>query len=272
MPVRDALGALVKAAAAATDQVRRPPRGVTVLLYHQVGAGRDSQVNLSVRQFDEQLGYLASTGDVLTLDAALEALRSGAPSARPAYVLTFDDGTADFAEHVVPALERHRLPATLYLATRWVDEQRSFWDDGTVLTWSALADTLSTGLVTVGSHTHSHALLDRVGPEVIDDELDRSISLINDRLGVDCRHFAYPKALAPSPAADRAVRARFDSAALAGTRSNAFGRTDPYRLARTPIQVSDGMRWFRHKAAGGMWLEDRLRDLANSRRYAGASR
>ncbi len=264
---------MVKAAAAGTDRLRRPAPGITVLLYHQVGAPRTSQVNLSPSQFDEQLDYLSATGEVLSLDEALRQLASPPPHPdRPRYVLTFDDGTADFADHVVPALARRRLPATLYLATRWVDEQRSFWDDGTVLTWSALADTVSTGLVTIGSHTHSHVLLDRSEPSVIDDELDRSNDLIGEHLGVACRHFAYPKALSPSAAADRAVRRRFDSAALAGTRSNPYGHTDPYRLARTPIQVSDGMRWFQHKAAGGMWLEDRLRELANRRRYVDASR
>jgi hypothetical protein len=74
-----------------------------------------------------------------------------------------------------------------------------------------------------------------------------------------------------SPAADAAVRARFDSAAVAGTQVNAYGNTDPYRLARSPIQVSDGMRWFRRKATGGMRFEDDVRRLVNRKRYAGAT-
>jgi hypothetical protein len=71
-----------------------------------------------------------------------------------------------------------------------------------------------------------------------------------------------------SPAADAAVRARFDSAAVAGTHVNPYGTTDPYRLARSPVQVSDGMRWFRRKVAGGMRFEDDVRRLVNRRRYA----
>ena len=47
------------------------------------------------------------------------------------------------------------------------------------------------------------------------------------------------------------------------------GRTDLHRLRRSPVQVGDGMRWFRRKAAGGMALEDDLRTLRNRRRYAG---
>ena len=55
------------------------------------------------------------------------------------------------------------------------------------------------------------------------------------------------------------MRERFRSAALAGTRVNPFGKTDPYRLARSPIQVSDGMQFFERKLAGGMAFEDSLR-------------
>ena len=67
------------------------------------------------------------------------------------------------------------------------------------------------------------------------------------------------------------MRARFESAAIAGTRVNRYGRTDPHRLARSPIQVSDGDRWFRHKVAGGMAFEDLLRRTVNRRRYAAAT-
>jgi peptidoglycan/xylan/chitin deacetylase (PgdA/CDA1 family) len=133
-----------------------------------------------------------------------------------------------------------------------------------------LRDIVGTGLVAVGSHTHSHALLDRLPAGQVEDELDRSVKLIEDNLGVTPRHFAYPKALLGSPAAQAAVRSRFRSAAVAGTRANPYGRTDPYRLRRSPIQVADGMRWFRHKARGGMALEDDVRRLANRRRYQGA--
>ena len=75
-------------------------------------------------------------------------------------------------------------------------------------------------------------------------------------------HFAYPKALPASGAVEDEVRARFRSAAVAGTVPNRFGHTDPYRLARSPIQVGDPGWAFRRKARGGMRLEDDLRSQA----------
>jgi hypothetical protein len=102
------------------------------------------------------------------------------------------------------------------------------------------------------------------------DELDRSIALVAERVGTAPRHFAYPKAVPGSDAADALVRERFASAALAGTRANPNG-SDPYRLARSPVQRSDGMRWFRHKAAGGLAFEDTMRRALNRGRYATAT-
>jgi peptidoglycan/xylan/chitin deacetylase (PgdA/CDA1 family) len=263
----------VKVTAAAADLVRREPDGVVVLLYHQIDGPRPSAVNLSGVRFREQLEYIKARG-VVTLDDAVAAVRRGPTPIvrRPRLAVTFDDGTADFVESALPLLVEFDVPATLYIATEWVDENRSFWDDGTVLSWSALREAASTGLVTFGSHTHTHALLDRLPADEIASELDRSIASIEDNLGMTPRHFAYPKALRPSPAADLAVRARFDSAAIAGTRANPFRATDPYLLTRSPVQVGDGMTWFHRKAEGGMRLEDELREVVNRRRYAGATR
>jgi peptidoglycan/xylan/chitin deacetylase (PgdA/CDA1 family) len=206
---------------------------------------------------------------VVSLDGALDRL-AGDPGEGPdPVVVTFDDGTADFADQGLPILVEHRVPATLYLATDFIERGRSFPDAGTPLSWAAVADAVSTGLVTVGSHTHTHALLDRLPSAQVAGELDRSVALIGDRVGVEARHFAYPKAVPGSAAADGAVRARFASAALAGTRTNRYGVTDPHRLARSPVQVGDGLRFFACKASGGMRLEDDLRALVNRRRLTG---
>lgn len=272
--LRRGAGQGLKAAAAVADVARRRRDGLTVLLYHQVGGAKPSAVNLPVHRFDEQLAYLRAEDGVGTLDEGVAAIEPNATvlTSPPRFVITFDDGTADFVDVALPVIERHKTPITLYVATRWVDEGRSFWDDGTILSWSGLRDALTTGLVTIGSHTHRHALLDRLPAQEISSELDRSIGLIEDNLGVSPDHFAYPKALAPSSAADAAVRQRFRSAALAGTRSNPYRATDPYLLTRSPIQVSDGMVWFRRKAAGGLRLEDDVREVINRRRYAGSTR
>lgn len=267
---RRALRQVVKAAAAASDAVRRPAGGVVALLYHRVGTGSGLELDLPAPVFERQMATLAARHRVMGYDDAVDAVAGPPPpGGGDAVTVTFDDGTADFVDVALPVLVRHRVPAVLFVATAFVEESRPFPGDGTPLSWAALADALTTGLVTIGSHTHRHRLLDRLPPAETAAELDRSVALVEDRLGVTPRHFAYPKAVPGGAAAAAEVRRRFRSAALAGTRANRYGATDPYRLARSPVQASDGMRWFARKVGGGMALEDRLRGLANRRRYAG---
>jgi peptidoglycan/xylan/chitin deacetylase (PgdA/CDA1 family) len=266
---RRAAAQTVKLTAAGVDAVRRPPPGIVVLLYHRVGAGTGSAVDLPVDLFEQQMAEIAHR--TMTLDAALDALAGRTEPTERDVVVTFDDGTSDFVDRALPILARHGVPAVVYVATGFVESQRAFPWGAPPLSWAALRDAVGTGLVTVGSHTDGHTLLDRVDGPATASELDRSIDLIGERLELPVAHFAYPKAQAPNADADAEVRRRFRSAALAGTTANAYGRTDPYRLARSPIQVTDGMQWFRRKAAGGMALEDTLRRIANRGRYADAA-
>lgn len=258
--------AAIKGAAAVADMVRPPDPGITILIYHRVGAGTGGQMDLSPDAFDRQLAWLAATQRVLGLDQAADELGDVAGPSAPGVVLTFDDGTTDWTEHVLPALERHRVPATFYVATDFVDRGAAFPGDGRPISWSALADLASSDLVTIGNHTHRHLLLDRLDPAEIDGELDRANELLAEHLGAEPTHFAYPKAVAGSAAAESAVRRRFRTAVLAGTRSNDRD-VDLHRLWRSPVQPSDGDRWFRRKAMGGMHLEDDLRRRANRLRY-----
>jgi peptidoglycan/xylan/chitin deacetylase (PgdA/CDA1 family) len=219
---------------------RRRAGDLVVLLYHRVGKG-GGEIETSSDVFEDHLAYLGDRELVVDLD---EALRPGASGG---VVVTFDDGYADFAETVVPLLVKHSIPATLYLATGLIGNGRA--DGFRRLSWSRLEDAVSTGLVTVGAHTHTHADLSGATERVCEQEMARSKELIEDRLDRPCRHFAYPWAVS-SPIADRVARHLFDSTAVGAWRTNRRGRLDRYRLGRTPVLRSDGRMFFRAKVKG----------------------
>ena len=74
-------------------------------------------------------------------------------------MLTFDDGTGDWVDQVAPRLARSRFPATFYVATDYVDHERRFPNDGRPISWAGLAELASIDGVTIGSHTHTHPVL-----------------------------------------------------------------------------------------------------------------
>jgi peptidoglycan/xylan/chitin deacetylase (PgdA/CDA1 family) len=245
----------------AVRSARAPGGGVVALIYHRVGRATRSPVDLPLETFADHLDQLTAAGRVEDFDGAVRDLGlSGSTSeGAPAVVLTFDDGTADWVDVVLPELVARRLPAIFYVSTDFVESERSFPDDGRAVSWSGLAEMVATGLATIGSHTHTHRVLAGVSAAEAAMELDRSIGLIEDRLGVACRHFAYPKAIAGSAAAEVVVRRRFDTAVLAGNRVNRSG-SDLHRLGRHGLTVADGPEAFARKINGGAWLEGWMRE------------
>ena len=220
---------------------RRRPGDVVVLVYHRVGVG-DREIDITVEAFQRHLEHLVERDRVLRMDQALGGDDGGG------VVLTFDDGFRDFADHVVPALVQMRVPALLYLATGFVGGQDAA-SPGESISWSQLREAVATGLVDVGSHTHGHLDLSRVPPPEARADLERSKGLIEDHLGVRCRHFAYPWGVGGN-GSDGTVRSLFETAALHGWVTNRAGRIDPYALGRTPVLRSDGQVFWRAKVAG----------------------
>ena len=266
--IRRAVRSTVDLLGRPVDQLLAPSggTGVVTLIYHRVGRRSPSPVDLDTGVFERQLDHLAASARVVSLDEAIDRLASpatgggsGNGTAGTAVVLTFDDGTADWPDVVMQALAERGLPATFYVSTDFVERQRPFPDDGAPVSWAGLADMVTTGLATIGSHTHTHRVMHDLSERQARDEVDRSIDLIEDRLGVTPRHFAYPKAVAPSPAAEIVVRRRFASATLAGNRTASRG-ADVHRLGRHALTVADDEESFARKVAGGMVLEGWLRE------------
>ena len=259
---------VAKRLAYAIDDVTPTALGTIVLGYHRVGGRTISPVDLDSRMFRRQMAHIRAAYPIRTLDETVADLTD--TSRKPAenrVVLTFDDGTADFLDEVVPVLVEYGLPATVYVATDFIDTNTSFPADGKPLSWAGLRDAVSTGLVTVGAHTHTHRLLDRCPLSIVREELDRSNERIADEIGYEPAHFAYPKAVRAGGLAEMEIRARYVTAAIAGTRPNRAPDVDLHRLHRSPIQVADGWEGFRRKLAGGMRTEDDLRSLVNRYRY-----
>lgn len=63
---------------------------------------------------------------------------------------------------------------------------------GLALTWDELAEMLSSGLLTVGSHTQSHPMLTKIPTEEVRQELLESKNLIEQHLSISVNYFSYP--------------------------------------------------------------------------------
>jgi peptidoglycan/xylan/chitin deacetylase (PgdA/CDA1 family) len=118
-----------------TAHLRRRARrgGVHAFGYHRVGdAGGPFFPGFPAEEFDRQCAFLARHYEVVPLVELGERLRAGDPVGHLASI-SFDDGYRDNLEVALPILERHGLPATIFLPTRAIDTGEPLWHDRVAL-------------------------------------------------------------------------------------------------------------------------------------------
>jgi len=100
-----------------------------VLLYHRVAAPPVDPWRLSVSpaHFAEHLDVIHRLGAPIGLRDLITALREGQTPA-DAIVVTFDDGYADNLHAARPLLERHGVPATVFVTSAALGSTGFWWD------------------------------------------------------------------------------------------------------------------------------------------------
>jgi peptidoglycan/xylan/chitin deacetylase (PgdA/CDA1 family) len=106
-------------------------------MYHRVAAQPVDpwQLSVSPAHFDEHLQVLKRRGILLLCirDLVVALKRRTVP--RRFAVVTFDDGYADNLNCAKPLLERHGVPATVFVTSGWLGRPTPFW-------WDELQDLL----------------------------------------------------------------------------------------------------------------------------------
>jgi peptidoglycan/xylan/chitin deacetylase (PgdA/CDA1 family) len=234
--------------------------GVVVLLYHRVGAGTFSSIDLAADAFERQMRYLRRHHVVVGMDqlVALAQTRQTHRGQRDVVVVTFDDGYRDTYDVAYPILRRYGIPATVYVPALYLEEQRPFDFGGyrrahpalrpRPMTWAQAADMVRSGLITIGSHTHSHADCALLSPQEARQEMEKADLLIAERLGVRPRHFAYPWGRW-TPAVHAVAAARYATVALGGRGKNPYAALSLSGLWRYPVVRTDRYWFFRVRLA-----------------------
>jgi len=127
------------------------------------------------------------------------------PIPRKVFVITFDDAYENVYLNAFPILRQLELPATVFLATAYLDSPDPFpnddWEEagsGNVpytawkpLTTEECREMQKSGLVELAAHTHTHADF-RGRPAELVADLRRCQRVLRDRFGVERASFAFP--------------------------------------------------------------------------------
>lgn len=209
--------------------------GVAILCYHGIRNVDDARVpfndlHVSPEGFEAHCRFLSAACNPISLDELRLTLGEGQRlPARPVLV-TFDDGYRSVLDDALPSLERHDIPAAVFVCSDPVLRSHHFWFDtlcrrdgeDAVLRaqalpydeWYGLAESISIAadehethrpmttaelrrlasspLIEIGGHTMSHPALAAASIDEQHREIVGCRTALQDAIGKPVRGFAYP--------------------------------------------------------------------------------
>ena len=215
---------------------------MTVLCYHAVDDAWDNELAVRVAEFAEQCLILGRGGRVAP---------AGPTLARGQHAITFDDGWLSVKQHALPHLQRHRLPATVFVvAGTLVDPPTPVdWvrppspDTPPVMTLEDLLELQEAG-IDIQSHSWSHEELPFLSEDECLADLRRSKELLEDLLRRQVTQLAYPFGRHAEHVRRAAERAGYDVAYSLPESREPVGQ---YAVPRAGIYRGNSGRTFRVK-------------------------
>jgi peptidoglycan/xylan/chitin deacetylase (PgdA/CDA1 family) len=245
------------------DRVTHAQR-IPILMYHGVRECNGTthpyfEPHTSPRAFISQMQYLRDQGyHAVSLRQVLDAM-DGGDDLTKLVGITFDDGYRDFYDIAFPILKRHGFSATVFLITGRMLSPRSIRDYDVYMGWEGAREVQEHGFE-LGSHTVTHPNLHWLSPQLIDDELELSKRMIEERLGCVVQSFSCPNAFPEHRRGFvRMLRERLQKHGYRGAVTTVIGTahlgSDHLLLPRLPVNVHDDLELFAAKLEGAYnWL------------------
>lgn len=223
-------------------------KDVVVLNYHSVSdrcpESDPLDLNVSLKSFLSQMAQLRRGHNVISLSEFVNAIERQVTLPNYPVVLTFDDGYKDFLT-VAPLLIEQKLPATLFLVTDMLkDERPSTENNGKErLTWKDVQTLDQYNLFEFGSHTCSHSSIPNLTPAAFDHELRDSLEILQSQLKNSFSALAYPNGAYAGLSTERVAAAGYRCALTIDPGANKT-EANPYFLRRQTIHGSDNEQMF----------------------------
>jgi peptidoglycan/xylan/chitin deacetylase (PgdA/CDA1 family) len=249
---------------------RARTRGFGILMYHRVAqcsAGlAPPTYSVSPEQLHTQLAGLIARGyQPWPLAKALDVYQAGDTVPANAVVVTFDDGYENNLTAALPVLRELGVPATIFLATAFLDSADPFPSDDWSLAGSTRVPTdswrpltsrqceelLASGLIELGAHTHTHGFFAGRG-ETFREDLGQCLDVLRARFGIQQPSFAFPFGIT-TPELVQVARQSGVSCALTTRFACVTPGTDPFQWGRFNVVGSDSPAILAAKLAG--WYE-----------------
>ncbi|OGX24947.1 MAG: hypothetical protein A2787_01165 [Omnitrophica WOR_2 bacterium RIFCSPHIGHO2_01_FULL_48_9] len=218
---------------------------VPIVMYHSIQDTAQLQlqnaVTTSPKFFRYHLDFLKKNKyNVITVDELVSGIQAGKHFPRRTVVITFDDGFLDNYTQAFPILKEYRYPAAMFVIAKYIGKKEH-------VRWNQVVEMVQSGLITIGSHSYTHAYLPEIPPEQQSEEIVKSKEVLEARIGRPVDYFTYPVGGFNAQISELTAQAGYKGAFTTNRGYNRYNK-NVYALKRIRLSDkdnSDTILWFK---------------------------
>jgi peptidoglycan/xylan/chitin deacetylase (PgdA/CDA1 family) len=173
--------------------------------------------------------------------------------------VSFDDGYDDTYRFFREILEPRKIPVTVFVTVGFMGK-KAVWDykpnPPAHISKEQLKQMLATGLVEIGGHSMTHAVLTRIDDNSLEHEVADCRKILEDKFSVDVRYFSYPFGRFDRRVIDAVKKAGYQ-AGFCGVPKELPEQDKLFAIPRIPLYLTDNLFTFNRKISHGFlsWME-----------------
>ena len=159
---------------------------IPIIMYHSIDEkSASTKLSVSPGSFERQMYFLKKGNyNVVRLEDLLDLMKNE-KIPNKTIAITFDDGFENNYTAAFPVLKKLGIPATIFICPGLVGKED-------YLTWSQVVEMSESGVISIGSHSMSHAYLPGSTEQKLNIEISDSKRAIESHTRKDIYSFCYP--------------------------------------------------------------------------------
>ena len=220
----------------------KPRHVVPILMYHAINDDTSTSLNVNPVIFSRQIAFLEKEGyNVISLKRFVEGVKNKGKFPPKTVVITFDDGFEDNFVYAFPVLAKYKMPATIFLITKYVGKREGY------LTWDQVLLMKGNG-IDFGGHTRDNIYLPSLADEK---ELWEQIAGCREDIArkadYEAEFFCYPSGGFNEKVKETVIKAGYEGACTTNRGFDRYNK-DVFELRRVKITNSDMTKPFHYRA------------------------
>ena len=157
-------------------------------MYHRFEENKYPSTNIRINDFKKHIALIREANlEFISANELKKIILDKKKYNKKKVLLTIDDAFQSFYQNAWPILKKEQIPFIIFVNTREININHPNY-----MSWNQIKEIHNSKIGTIGAHSYSHEYLTKMSKEEVIEDIKKSISDYEKKLGNNPEFFSYP--------------------------------------------------------------------------------